>query len=76
MNKNLILSALALVFALISCGPAAENRQIMHERAKIFQDSIANVIRTTIAEAEGPAPASPVIVVPPTPTAAATPTTK
>jgi len=47
------LFTLLLAFA---CGPAAEDRKAMHERAKVFQDSIANVIRTTMAEAEGPAP--------------------
>lgn len=76
MNKNILLSCLALVLIMVSCGPAAEDRQIMHERAKIFQDSIANVIRTTIAEAEGPAQASSVVIVPTTPTAAPSATTK
>jgi len=42
-----------------SCGPAAEDRKKMHERAKVFQDSIATFIRTTMAEAENPAPAAP-----------------
>lgn len=53
--KNLfLLSAFAFMLILTSCGPAAENRQVMHERAKVFQDSIANTIRTTMAEAEAP----------------------
>lgn len=60
-----------LVF-LISCGPAAEDRKAMHARAKVFQDSIANSIRSTIAEAEMPAqmPANTATVAP-TPTAPA-----
>lgn len=45
-----------LAVALWSCGPAAEDRKKMHERAKVFQDSIATFIRTTMAEAENPAP--------------------
>ncbi|PBQ32186.1 hypothetical protein CNR22_10520 [Sphingobacteriaceae bacterium] len=53
--KNLfLLSAFAFILILTSCGPAAENRQVMHERAKVFQDSIANMIRTSMAEAEAP----------------------
>ena len=53
--KKTILS-IAFIFSLIitACGPAAENRQMMHERAKVFQDSIANVIRMAMAEAEAP----------------------
>ncbi len=44
--------------AMDMCGDALYlvDRKAMHERAKVFQDSIANVIRTTMAEAEGPAP--------------------
>lgn len=63
MNRIKNISALfVFVVTLWSCGPAAEDRKKMHERASVFQDSIANVIRTTIAEAEGPAPvAAPVI---------------
>lgn len=68
MKKIVLLSAFVIALMITSCGPAAENRQVMHERAKIFQDSIANTIRTTMAEAEAPGP---VIV---QPTAAATPT--
>ncbi|WP_317899209.1 hypothetical protein [Aurantibacillus circumpalustris] len=67
MKKTGLFSALTFILILTSCGPAAENRQVMHERAKIFQDSIANVIRTTMAEAEAPSN----VVVMPTPTNAA-----
>ena len=60
MKKIVLLSAFVFALIITSCGPAAENRQVMHERAKTFQDSIANTIRNTMAEAE--APAAPVIV--------------
>ena len=61
MNKVILsFSALVLSVTFFSCGRAAEDRKIMHERAKIFQDSIANVIRASMAEAEGPA-AAPVV---------------
>ena len=53
--KTLIYS-LSLCALIISCGPAAENREKMHIRAKVFQDSIANVIRQSMAEAEAPGP--------------------
>lgn len=56
MKKTGLFSSLLFVVVLNSCGPAAENRQMMHERAKVFQDSIANIIRTTMAEAEAPGP--------------------
>jgi len=52
MKKMLSLSLLALFGWLIACGPAAEDRQRMHERAKVFQDSIANFIRSQMNEAE------------------------
>jgi hypothetical protein len=60
MNKSLIFyfSVLAFSISIFSCGPAAEDRQAMHVRAKVFQDSIANSIRSTMAEAEGPVPMS------------------
>ncbi len=55
MKKISFIASVALVALFTSCGPAAEDRQAMHARAKVFQDSIANVIRTTMAEAEAPA---------------------
>lgn len=47
-----------LVFAALlnACGPAAEDRDEMHRRAKIFQDSIANTIRMSMADAAAPGP--------------------
>jgi hypothetical protein len=55
--KNTLLSLSLFVVVLItSCGPAAEDREKMHIRAKVFQDSIANVIKQSMAEAEAPGP--------------------
>ena len=71
MKKLILLSSFTLLLIITSCGPAAENRQLMHERAKVFQDSIANVIRTSMAEAE--APSNMVVVPTPTATPTATP---
>jgi hypothetical protein len=47
------LTVLSLVFFLVlsSCGPAAEDRQQMHSRARVFQDSMANLIIRTMNEA-------------------------
>lgn len=52
---NQIAIALLSVAALSQCGPAGEDRNLMHSRAKQVQDSIANSIRQAIAEAEEPA---------------------
>jgi hypothetical protein len=54
--KKISFYTLALTLVLISCGPAAEDKQQMHLRAKVFQDSIANIIRTSMEEAAAPAP--------------------
>ena len=55
MKRSAILfAALFITLIFTSCGPAAEDRNVMHQRAKIFQDSIANLIRAQLAEAEGP----------------------
>lgn len=58
MNNRSIffIFSLAIFIAFFSCGPAAEDRQAMHARAKVFQDSIANAIRASLNEAESPAP--------------------
>jgi hypothetical protein len=50
-----LFAAFISLLAFTSCGPAAEDRNVMHQRAKIFQDSIANLIKQQLAEAEGPA---------------------
>jgi hypothetical protein len=55
MKSSVILPVVIFVLIIQSCGPAAEDREMMHQRAKSFQDSIANLIRTQLAEAEGPA---------------------
>jgi hypothetical protein len=55
--KNLIfLSSIILVLSLSSCGKAAEDREAMYARAKVFQDSIANVLKTAMDAAAAPAP--------------------
>lgn len=56
MKNYLFLSAFVLMIALVSCGPAAEDRQDMHRRAKIFQDSIAQFIHQSMDEAAAPGP--------------------
>ena len=72
MKKLLILPFLSLMVAFSACGPAAEERDDMLARSKVFQDSIANMIKAQMAEAEGPAVQQ--MVVPASPaTAAATP---
>ena len=72
MKKLFPFIAIAIVVVLVSCGKAAEDREQMHARAKVFQDSIANMIRVSMAEAEGP---SNVQVVPPPAAPAVTPMT-
>jgi hypothetical protein len=73
MMKRICLAS-ACIFTLLfaSCGPAAENREQMHARARVFQDSIANMIRSTMAEAEAPGP----FVAVPAPAPSATPEAK
>lgn len=71
MKKIFVIPSFAFFIVFTSCGPAAENKQLMHERAKVFQDSIATVIRTSMAEAE--AAGNVVMMPPPTATPAATP---
>lgn len=49
--KNIILVISTLfVVAFVACGPAAENKDTMHKRAKEVQDSIANSIKSAIEE--------------------------
>jgi|GEM_PF-766094 len=55
MKRILLPITFSFILFLTSCGPAAENREVMHQRAKVFQDSIANMIRSSMAEAEAPA---------------------
>jgi hypothetical protein len=44
----------AALLILSSCGPAAEDREAMYARAKVFQDSISNVIKQSMDEAAAP----------------------
>ncbi|MCX8079737.1 MAG: hypothetical protein N3F09_00705 [Bacteroidia bacterium] len=47
--KTSVFACLALLtFVFMACGPAAEDREMMYARARVFQDSIANVIRTSM----------------------------
>ena len=63
MKTPILVLSLALLAIQTSCGPAAENRETMHARAKQVADSIANSIKTSMAEAEAPGPAINVIKV-------------
>lgn len=56
MKKLIPVFCLALVITQTSCGPAAESRETMHARAKAVADSIAGLIKTSMAEAEAPGP--------------------
>ncbi len=56
MKKTIPALSLFCLLLSYSCGPAAENREQMHIRAKAFQDSIANVIKTSMDEAAAPGP--------------------
>jgi hypothetical protein len=56
MKKSLLVLCFGLAALVIACGPAAEDREAMHRRAKVFQDSIANIIRASMDEAAAPAP--------------------
>ncbi len=64
--KNILLF-FSLGAVLLGCGPAAEERDAMHRRAKVFQDSIANVIRMSMDEAAAPGPAATPAMVTPAP---------
>jgi hypothetical protein len=56
MKKSIVLPGVILLMIATSCGPAAEDREAMHIRAKSFQDSIAFIIRSSMAEAAAPGP--------------------
>lgn len=56
MTHIKFLPAFALAIVLLtSCGRAGEDREAMYARAKVFQDSIANVIKSSMDEAAAPA---------------------
>lgn len=50
MKNAILFFSLIIIIAFVSCGPAAENKDSMHRRAKEVQDSIANSIKTAIEE--------------------------
>lgn len=54
MKKSLSIISLSVILFAVSCGPAAENREVMHARAKTISDSMANLIKTAMQEAEMP----------------------
>ena len=53
MKKFILPSVFVFALIITSCGPAAENRELMMSRSKVFQDSIANSIRASMDEAAG-----------------------
>ena len=59
MKKNIALAGIMFISLLYACGPAAEDREKMHARAKVFQDSIAASIKAQMNEAEMPNMAPP-----------------
>jgi hypothetical protein len=55
MLRSFAFSVLFIsLISLVSCGPAAEDRTQMHARAKVISDSMANLIKSAMAEAEMP----------------------
>ena len=50
MKKQILFFGFAFILIFTACGPAAESRESMHQRAKQVQDSIANSIQTAINE--------------------------
>ncbi len=56
MKKIIPVFCLALLITQTSCGPAAESSDTMHSRAKVIADSIAGLIKNSMAEAETPGP--------------------
>ncbi|MDZ4663963.1 MAG: hypothetical protein SGJ15_03740 [Bacteroidota bacterium] len=79
MKKTiLLLSAGTLVFIAVLAvyfggKPAAENREAMYARAKVFQDSIANTIKSSMDQAAAPVPGGQVVTTV-TPTSQGAPT--
>jgi len=68
-------AGLIAVLALYFGGKgAAEDRDAMYKRSKVFQDSIANVIKTSMDHAATPVPGGQAVPTVVNPTAQATPT--
>jgi predicted lipoprotein len=63
MKKVLSIIAVAVVATFVACGPSAEEKAKMEERAKQIQDSISASIsesmQSTEAVADSTAPAAP-----------------
>ena len=76
MKNAILLTHLVFVLLLTSCGPAAEDREAMYKRSKVFQDSIAYVLKSSMDAAAAPAPGMAPVAVSPTQAAAPTPTSK
>jgi PBP1b-binding outer membrane lipoprotein LpoB len=51
-----IIAVAALATSFVSCGPSAEEKAKMEERAKFMQDSIANAINASMETATEAAP--------------------
>lgn len=75
MKKIIPVFSFVSVLFLSSCGPAAEDREAMYARAKVFQDSIAAGIKASMDAAAAPATGTGPVVVDTT-KAAPTATTK
>lgn len=53
MKKVFVFISVLFVSALvIQCGPAAEDRNVMHEKAKRVSDSIGKVIDAELADVQ------------------------
>lgn len=52
MKKVLSIIAVAVVATFVACGPSAEEKAKMEERAKFIQDSIASSISESMQTAE------------------------
>jgi outer membrane murein-binding lipoprotein Lpp len=52
MKKVLSIIAVAVVATFVACGPSAEEKAKMEERAKFVQDSIAASITESMQDAE------------------------
>jgi hypothetical protein len=54
MRKKALFMISLTIAVMYSCGPAAENRSEMHRRAQTISDSMANLIKVALQEAEMP----------------------
>jgi hypothetical protein len=56
MKKVFSIIAVAVVATFVACGPTAEDKAKLEERAKFMQDSIAATITESMATPEATAP--------------------